>query len=248
MLLLTPPVLYVLLGVLRRRPIPLGPWATADGPSPLGLAANGMVGALDWVMASVVLYALLPPGVDARIRPDTAGIFLVAQLVGLLSHVPGWSGRVRVPDACCCCAIRSRRRICSARSWPIASIYYLLPLGAGGDHARCLRIAPSAGAGTVVAAHGGAVGAGAYCRMSFAFLALISGAVLLVLSRDSSGASALGLAGRFATAVGAGSFAFCQQLDWDEFVVARTRFATPAGCRLVVGVSFFLLPASSLRC
>jgi phosphatidylglycerol lysyltransferase len=176
MLLLTPPVLYVLLGVLRRRPIPLGPWALPMVRPRLALPQI-MVGALDWVMASVVLYALLPPGVDAGFG-RILGIFLVAQLVGLLSHVPGGLGvfeslillllRDQVPSADLFGALLAYR-----------SIYYLLPLGLAAitlgayelrhQRERVLWLPRMVGPWVPV-----------LLPHVVAFLALISGAVLLV--------------------------------------------------------------------
>ncbi|MER2528978.1 MAG: bifunctional lysylphosphatidylglycerol flippase/synthetase MprF [Candidatus Competibacter denitrificans] len=175
-LLLTPPVLYVLLGVLRRRPIPLGPWALPMVRPRLALPQI-MVGALDWVMASVVLYALLPPGVDAGFG-RMLGIFLVAQLVGLLSHVPGGLGvfeslillllRDQVPSADLFGALLAYR-----------SIYYLLPLGLAAitlgayelrhQRERVLWLPRMVGPWVPV-----------LLPHVVAFLALISGAVLLV--------------------------------------------------------------------
>ncbi len=175
-LLLTPPVLYVLLGVLRRRPIPLGPWALPMVRPRLALPQI-MVGALDWVMASVVLYALLPPGVDAGFG-RILGIFLVAQLVGLLSHVPGGLGvfeslillllRDQVPSADLFGALLAYR-----------SIYYLLPLGLAAitlgayelrhQRERVLWLPRMVGPWVPV-----------LLPHVVAFLALISGAVLLV--------------------------------------------------------------------
>ncbi|CDI01429.1 conserved membrane hypothetical protein [Candidatus Competibacter denitrificans Run_A_D11] len=175
-LLLTPPVLYVLLGVLRRRPIPLDPWALPMVRPRLALPQI-MVGALDWVMASVVLYALLPPGVDAGFG-RILGIFLVAQLVGLLSHVPGGLGvfeslillllRDQVPSADLFGALLAYR-----------SIYYLLPLGLAAitlgayelrhQRERVLWLPRMVGPWVPV-----------LLPHVVAFLALISGAVLLV--------------------------------------------------------------------
>ena len=53
------PLSYLLLGLLRRQPLKLGPWELPMVRPRLGLPQLA-VGALDWVMASVVLHALLP--------------------------------------------------------------------------------------------------------------------------------------------------------------------------------------------
>lgn len=84
------PMSYLLLGLLRRQPLKLGPWELPMIRPRLALPQLA-IGALDWVMASVVLYALLP--VTATVGFDQLlSVFLVAQIVGLLSHVPGGLG------------------------------------------------------------------------------------------------------------------------------------------------------------
>ena len=46
--------------------------------------------AIDWTLASTVLYVLLPP--NTATFADVLGAFLLAQLFGLISHVPGGIG------------------------------------------------------------------------------------------------------------------------------------------------------------
>jgi phosphatidylglycerol lysyltransferase len=84
------PVAYVLLGVLRRQPLRLGPWELPMVRPRLALPQLA-VGALDWVMASVVLYVLLPASAKVGFG-YVLGVFLVAQIAGLISHVPGGLG------------------------------------------------------------------------------------------------------------------------------------------------------------
>ncbi|HRD66179.1 MAG TPA: bifunctional lysylphosphatidylglycerol flippase/synthetase MprF [Candidatus Competibacter sp.] len=119
------PAVYVLLGLLRRQPLQLGPWQLPMARPRLALPQLA-VGALDWIMASVVLYVLLPalgtPGFGRVL-----GVFLVAQIAGLLSHVPGGLGvfeslvllllQDRLPAADLLGALLAYRLI-----------YYLLPL------------------------------------------------------------------------------------------------------------------------
>jgi hypothetical protein len=55
------------------------------------LAPQIVVAALDWTFAGSTLWALLPP--DAHVSwPPFLGVFLLAQCIGLLSHVPGGLG------------------------------------------------------------------------------------------------------------------------------------------------------------
>ena len=58
---------------------------------PVRLAAAQLaISTCDWVLAGAVLYALLPPGGPPMLA--FLGAFLVAQLLGLASHVPGGVG------------------------------------------------------------------------------------------------------------------------------------------------------------
>ncbi len=83
-------VLYMLLGTLRRQPVQLGPWSLPMVRLRLSLPQLA-VGGLDWVLAGVVLYVLLPNS-DALGFGYVLGVFLIAQIAGLLSHVPGGLG------------------------------------------------------------------------------------------------------------------------------------------------------------
>jgi phosphatidylglycerol lysyltransferase len=124
-LMLLLPTVYILLGALRRRPLHWRLWELPMVRPRLALPQLA-VGALDWVMAGVVLYALLP--VDDGVGFGLVlGVFLVAQIAGLLSHIPGGLGVFeslvlallgdRLPAADLLGALLAYR-----------SIYYLLPL------------------------------------------------------------------------------------------------------------------------
>ncbi|MEP7384143.1 MAG: phosphatidylglycerol lysyltransferase domain-containing protein, partial [Gemmatimonadota bacterium] len=60
-------------------------------PSPPLALAQTVVASLDWLATSAILYVLLPPHSGVGLA-EFAGIFVVAQLVGALSHVPGGLG------------------------------------------------------------------------------------------------------------------------------------------------------------
>ncbi len=87
--LLTTALAYPVVAVFRRRPLNIGGMQIAM-PS-LGLVTGQFVlSALDWSLAAAVLYSLLPDP-----RPDFVlfvGSFLAAQLIALVSHVPGGLG------------------------------------------------------------------------------------------------------------------------------------------------------------
>jgi phosphatidylglycerol lysyltransferase len=84
------PIAYVLLGALRRQPLRAGSWELPMVRPRLALPQLA-VGALDWVMASAVLYVLLPASAKVGFG-YVLGVFLVAQTAGLISHVPGGLG------------------------------------------------------------------------------------------------------------------------------------------------------------
>lgn len=88
-LMLAAALAYALLPVLRRRPLRLGPFEVPV-PSPALAAGQFLLSILDWALAAAVLAALLPP---ARVPfAGLLGAFFVAQLLGLVSHVPGGLG------------------------------------------------------------------------------------------------------------------------------------------------------------
>ncbi len=80
---------YPLFVLLRRKPLSVG-GVRIELPS-MGLVGSQFVlSLLDWVLAAAVLYVLIPAP-----RPDFLyflGAFLAAQLVALISHVPGGLG------------------------------------------------------------------------------------------------------------------------------------------------------------
>ena len=82
---------YAALAVARRgTAISLGQWAFPVPSPPTALAQLG-VGVLDWVSAAAVAYALLPPSPGLHF-PTFLGVFLLAHVLGIVSHVPGGLG------------------------------------------------------------------------------------------------------------------------------------------------------------
>ena len=80
---------YAVLPLVRRAPLRFGRF---EVPVPTERLAAGqfVLSILDWGLAAAVLWALLPPG--AVPFGELLGAFLAAQLVGLVSHVPGGLG------------------------------------------------------------------------------------------------------------------------------------------------------------
>jgi phosphatidylglycerol lysyltransferase len=60
-------------------------------PTPKMIGAQMAVGSLDWFASGTALYFLLPSGTGFSLFPFFA-IYLLAQVVGVLSHVPGGLG------------------------------------------------------------------------------------------------------------------------------------------------------------
>ena len=83
------PLAWVLGGFIRR-PIRLWRWRVLL-PRPLAALRQVLVGALDWWLAAAVMYVLMPDSLHAAFGHFLA-IFVIAQIVGLVSHVPGGLG------------------------------------------------------------------------------------------------------------------------------------------------------------
>jgi phosphatidylglycerol lysyltransferase len=122
------PVLAYFAWVLRAKgPRPTGRW-TLRPPRARLAAAQIAIASLDWSLAGVVLYVLLPHDIGLTLA-GFLGAYLVAQVAGLVSHMPGGIGvfdtimlvvlKPFVPTAQLAAALVAYR-----------AIYYLVPLGA----------------------------------------------------------------------------------------------------------------------
>jgi phosphatidylglycerol lysyltransferase len=81
---------YLVLVVVRQTPFRVAGWQFTL-PSPRLAVAQILVGAVDWILAGSVLYVLLPASASVSLL-HLLGIFLLAQIVSLISHVPGGLG------------------------------------------------------------------------------------------------------------------------------------------------------------
>ena len=81
---------YVLMILLRKRPIKLGGWSV-NLPSPAMTALQLVVGLADIFLVSTVLYLLLPESIGIGYLAFL-GAYLASILVGVLSHVPAGLG------------------------------------------------------------------------------------------------------------------------------------------------------------
>lgn len=84
------PLAWLLAGALVRRPLRVWRWRMSLPSVRTGLQQI-LVGAFDWGLAAAVLYVLMPNELDSGFGHFLA-IFVIAQMVGLVSHVPGGLG------------------------------------------------------------------------------------------------------------------------------------------------------------
>ncbi|HUW82437.1 MAG TPA: bifunctional lysylphosphatidylglycerol flippase/synthetase MprF [Phycisphaerae bacterium] len=119
---------YLALCAKRRRPLRVRSWEFPLPAVRLALAQTA-VGLLDWTLAATTLYVLLPASTELAF-PVFLGAYLLAQVVGLASHVPGGLGvfettflmllKTNTPTGSLVAALLAYRLI-----------YYLLPLAVG---------------------------------------------------------------------------------------------------------------------
>jgi len=88
--LLLVPISYLILAAARRRPLSLRGWELRPPGIPLALGQIA-VGCVDWLLAAAVAWVLLPPAVSIPVL-GFVGVFVLAQVAGLVSHVPGGIG------------------------------------------------------------------------------------------------------------------------------------------------------------
>jgi phosphatidylglycerol lysyltransferase len=81
---------YFLLGVLRERPFKVWKWEFPV-PPPKYFFAQISVSCMDWAVAASVLYVLLPYRANLSYQAFL-GVFLLAQFLGIMSHIPGGLG------------------------------------------------------------------------------------------------------------------------------------------------------------
>ena len=81
---------YGILTVIKRTPIRIREWEIRLPPAHL-LFFQILIALVDWMLASLVLFVILAPGA-AISYPDFLCVYLLAQLAGLISQVPGGLG------------------------------------------------------------------------------------------------------------------------------------------------------------
>jgi phosphatidylglycerol lysyltransferase len=119
---------YLIWSLRGERVIRLRGWRFTV-PSPLMVGAQAGVSALDWVLAGAALYVLLPGGHGLGFLAFL-GIFLIAQLAGLVSHVPGGLG---VFESIVVLSLKAYLPVSVLLGALITyrTVYYLVPFGIG---------------------------------------------------------------------------------------------------------------------
>ena len=117
--------LYAVICIVSRRRLSLFGWRITT-PSPRLAIAQIVLSIVDWLVAAAVLYALLPDR-KALTYPSVLGAFLLAQVAGLLSQVPGGLG---VFESIVVALLSSAAPASEALGALVVyrGIYYLLPL------------------------------------------------------------------------------------------------------------------------
>jgi phosphatidylglycerol lysyltransferase len=111
----------------RRESVGRGRWRI-DRPSPRLASWQIALSALDWLLTGTVLYAFVPPSVGVGYA-ELLRAYLVAQTIGVASHIPGGVGVFEV-------VVLALVATASAQAYAalVASlvmfrvVYYLLPL------------------------------------------------------------------------------------------------------------------------
>jgi phosphatidylglycerol lysyltransferase len=87
--LLASAVLYLTASAVWRRPIRFMRW-TFELPPPLIVTMQFVLSTIDWALAAGIFYVLIPH--SQLSYAEFMSAFLTAQMIGLLSHVPGGAG------------------------------------------------------------------------------------------------------------------------------------------------------------
>ncbi|HWJ22145.1 MAG TPA: bifunctional lysylphosphatidylglycerol flippase/synthetase MprF [Gemmatimonadaceae bacterium] len=118
---------YLAWATVVRRPLVVGAWTFAPPPPALALGQIA-VASVDWAIAAAVLYALLPDPTRIGYVAFLA-VFLIAQVAGLVSHVPGGLGVFETVAVLLLRPFAPAEQVVAALI-AYRAVYYLLPFGA----------------------------------------------------------------------------------------------------------------------
>jgi phosphatidylglycerol lysyltransferase len=88
--LLLPAIAYLTWVIVRRQPVRIRQWEF-ELPAPRLMIAQVLISGADWMIAAAVLYILLPDQLPTGFT-HFLGIFLLAQIAGVASNLPGGLG------------------------------------------------------------------------------------------------------------------------------------------------------------
>lgn len=117
---------YLLFSAMRTTPLKVREWELPLPPFRLAVA-QVVLSSLDWMLAAGVLYVLLPT-IDGFSYPRVLGIFILAQIAGVSSQLPGGLGVFETVVLLFLSPLLSPPAILGALV-AYRGIYYLLPLG-----------------------------------------------------------------------------------------------------------------------
>jgi phosphatidylglycerol lysyltransferase len=127
-LMLAPVAAYLAATVLRPPALRIREWEIAWPSARLSLAQVAAA-TLDWVLAAGVLYVLLPE--SARLTfPSFVGVFMLAQVAGILSHVPAGLGVFEMVILAMLGETALPKPQLFGTLLAYRAVYYLAPLGA----------------------------------------------------------------------------------------------------------------------
>jgi phosphatidylglycerol lysyltransferase len=124
--LLLPAIVYIGWMAFRRKPMKIRQWEF-ELPSPSLFFGQIAISIVDWVIAAGVLYILLPDTLPLNFT-RFLGIFLLAQIAGVASNVPGGLGVFEAISLIFLAPYYPAGAILGALV-AFRAIYYLLPLG-----------------------------------------------------------------------------------------------------------------------
>lgn len=125
--LLCLPAAFFLMVFFRKSPLKIGRWEL-ELPSPGVALSQSAISAADWALSACVLYVLLPPSAAVS-YPKFLGIYLLAVVMGLASHVPGGLGVFEIAAIYMLSPFAPAQSVFSAVV-VYRLMYYLLPLTA----------------------------------------------------------------------------------------------------------------------
>ncbi|MEA2488794.1 MAG: phosphatidylglycerol lysyltransferase, partial [Acidobacteriota bacterium] len=128
-MLLIVPAAYLTVVIARRRHIAIGRWSVAI-PSPAIAALQLTLSSADWIFAAGAFHALLPA--HSGIHPlTTLAVFLAAQLLGIVSTLPGGVG-VFEATVFALLGAQAGTSVLAGALLAYRALYYLAPLATAG--------------------------------------------------------------------------------------------------------------------